>query len=172
MSLLRNKYVKILLLGTLYCTEAVSQCESPVLPINPAFDRATDYRNHDRKAAECLAWLLDASNARCAEEREGVNAFVLVWLSGHPDVRVEVQTKQLPFLDQHPELLFPWLHGAAECALQNRKASALEISKSGLMAVCTFARKQKELKKDPEIKRLRKALRRHKVEEYLEGSKK
>lgn len=151
-----------------------AQCAQPQLPKGVVFKKPADYRAHDAVAAECLQWLLDKESFECTDQREAVNAFVLVWLSGHPDVVAEVETRVMPFIDKHPELLFPMLHGAANYMLTTREKDRTQINAtvSGLKAVDSYCRSSKILRKDSEIKALHKLIRKKKVHAWVEEQRK
>ncbi|MBI1267406.1 MAG: hypothetical protein GC193_08260 [Cryomorphaceae bacterium] len=171
----KRYYSFVLLIGIcLFTVHAAAQCVPPALPNSVAFKNATDYRSQDAKAAECLEWLLSKDSFECSEQREGVNAYVLVWLSGHPDVIVNVETRVMPFIDKHPELLFPMVHGSAQYALSTDKKEQTQVKAlvSGLKAVDSFCRSSKTLRKDPDLKQLHKLIRKKKISSWIEDQQK
>ncbi|MDP4828032.1 MAG: hypothetical protein NWR73_10115 [Flavobacteriales bacterium] len=171
----KSYYNLVLLIGVcLFTVHTAAQCESPALPNSVVFKNVADYRSQDAKAAECLEWLLSKDSFECSEQREAVNAYVLVWLSGHPDVIANVETRVMPFIDRHPELLFPMLHGSAEYALSTNKKDQTQVNAlvSGLKAVDRYCRSSKSLRKDPDLKLLHKLIRKKKISSWIEDQQK
>jgi hypothetical protein len=165
----------VLLIGVcLFTVHAAAQCVAPTLPNDVVFKDASDYRSQDAKAAECLEWLLSKDSFKCSEQREAVNAYVLVWLSGHPDVIVKVETQVMPFIDKYPELLFPMMHGSAKYALSTNKKDQTQVNSlvSGLKAVDRYCRSSKSLRKDPDLKLHHKLIRKKKISSWIEDQQK
>ena len=119
-------------------------------------------------------WLLSKDSFECSEQREAVNAYVLVWLSGHPDVIANVETRVMPFIDKYPELLFPMMHGSAKYALSTNKKDQTQVNSlvSGLKAVDRYCRSSKSLRKDPDLKLHHKLIRKKKISSWIEDQQK
>lgn len=150
---------------------ACGQCEAPKLPDDQSFEVVADYRESDAKASDALVWLSTHSLDECLEARQQLNAFVLVWLSGHPDIIIELQPEALPFLERYPELLFPMLHGMAAYQL-GKPAQAVDpvaAHVAGLQVIADVASRVEGYKKDDDIRALRKLRRRGKLESYCRG---
>lgn len=147
---------------------AHAQCEIPPLPEAQVFEVASDYRSSDAKASDALVWLRTHTLDECNAERERLNAFVLVWLSGHPDITIDLNPAVMPFLDTYPELLFPMLHGMASYQLGKPQASvdAAAAHASGLEVIVDVAGRVDAYKKDGDIRALRKLRRRGKLEAH------
>lgn len=171
----KKRYYKgfILLAFLLSAATTIGQCDAPDLPRGAAFKTPSDFKSQDAKAAECLNWLLNKESFECEQDREGVNAFVLVWLSGHPEFTVSIDTDVMPFLERYPELLFPMIHG---CALYELSTNAKERSETlalvnGLKAVDRFSRSHKKWKKDADLKEIHRLIRKKKINKWVEEKK-
>lgn len=170
---LKRRFIDIyfLLLILLIPFGIVAQCDAPGIPEGMTFEEPGDYRSADALAADCMEWLLAHDLDYCASDRNELNAFVLVWLSGHPDLIVDVKKEAIPFLRHHPELLYPMLHGMAMYLMETPEKERNEINAhvAGLEAVTDAIGKCSDYKKDEELKRLRKDRRKGRLEERVQG---
>lgn len=145
-----------------------AQCDAPQLPTEAAFETHSDYRSKDGMVRAYLQWLVDTPLDECENDREQLNAFVLVWLSGHPDIMVMVQSDAMPFFRAHPDLLFPMLHGMAiynmDTPLQGR--NNVDAHVAGLEAVLDVV-VNKDLCKSDDFKELKKLRRKGRLQEYV-----
>lgn len=168
--LLKSRFAKLSATLLLMLPFAVlAQCDAPEVPERQTFEVASDYRACDAKASDALVWLLEHDLDECQEEREYLNAFVLVWLSGHPDVIVDASKASMPFIKSHPELLYPMLHGMALYHLQrgNLSIDPVEAHVAGLSAVVDVAGRVEPYRSDDTMKELRRARRRDKLDDWL-----
>ena len=147
-----------------------SQCDAPTLPQEVSFDSKADYRSKDAAVRNCLEWLVSTPLDLCNEERDQLNAYVLVWLSGHPDITVDVKSDAMPFFRAHPELLYPVLHGMAIYQMETAKEEANTIAAhaAGIEAVLDVI-SDKELLREDDFKQLRKLRRKGRLEEFIAG---
>lgn len=169
-SVLRKKLFADFLLFILAgaAMSAFGQCESPVMPEGQAFEVASDYRSSDAKASDALIWLSSHPIDECTNIRERLNAFVLVWLSGHPDITINLNPVVLPFLDEYPELLFPMLHGMAAFQLGKplSTVNSAAVHAAGLKVIVDVAGRSDTYRRHNDIRALRKMRRRGKLEAH------
>ncbi len=147
------------------------QCDPPALDVTLTFEQPADYRKADRSAMAAIDWLLEEPLNRCEDDRNRLNAYVLVWLSGHPDVKVELQTAVFPFLNDFPELLFPVLFAMGRYVMlnQGREDSILQQHVAGMEAVLSIADNDKKYRTDAQVKALRKLRRKDQLTSYVSG---
>lgn len=125
----------------------------------------------DASAAKAIDWLLDGRISECADERNYLNAFVLVWLSGHPDIRVELEPDGLPFLRTFPELLFPSLFAMAKARMTTvpGERSTTSDHVAAIEAVLDLTRGEKKYRSDEVMKELRKLRKREQLATFVSG---
>lgn len=177
MNSLKTKYGKFIGLGLCVAWWAFSaelvmaQCDPPALDVTLTFNQPDDYRKADRSAVAAIDWLAEYPLTECEDDRNRLNAYVLVWLSGHPDVTVNLETKVFPFLTDHPELLFPVLFAMGKYVLLNQNDSNVLLNQhvAGLEAVLKIADTEKNYRSDPTIKSLRKMRRKDHLTSYVNG---
>lgn len=147
------------------------QCDPPALDVTLTFEHPDDYRKADRIAMSAIDWLLDTSLDQCEDDRNRLNAYVLVWLSGHPDVIVELNTGVFPFLNDFPELLFPVLFAMGRYEMMNRRRedAVLQQHVAAMEAILLIADSEKKYRSDAQIKALRKMRRKDQLTSYIAG---
>lgn len=164
----------MLLLFVSFCLTAglTAQCDVSHIRRNFEFEEAADYRKADAAAMAAIDWLLQYPVLNhCESSRNELNAFVLVWLSGHPDLRVDVKTETLPYLRTFPELLFPTIFGMAKYLVhtKNDEQDTYDAHVAGIEAALGVLNGEKQYRKDDELKKLRKLARKGRLRSFVES---
>ena len=145
-------------------------CDAPLVPISVDWQEKQDFDEAEGKVKESLKWLCSHGMHDCTDERESLNSYVMLWLSAHPNVKIELNTEHLRFLDSDPELLFVMIHGMALFQLQKPKEKDADlIHQAGFMAVVEVTKQTKKYAFKKELKPLRKAVRKGRLQAYLSG---
>jgi hypothetical protein len=118
-----------------------------------------------------MKWLLSTPLTSCTADRNALDAFVLVWLSGHPDFTIRLEPRYLPSLKRYPELLFPAIYGMALAHIEgaNQAMSSAHYHAEAARAVLDVIEGERCFKGDADLKHLRKLRRKNKLEEYFES---
>lgn len=150
-------------------TTAVAQCpDAPALPFAEPLERASDYRKVDAAVARAIDWTLSQFDEACSAEREQINAYLLVWLSGHPDIVVKLEPSAFPFFDRYPDLLYTALFAMAryemETTASKRSSSAAHVA--ALEAIGEQIKATKTMRKDRSLRDFRRAWRRNRLEPW------
>lgn len=163
-------YSRLLLIGVLGASfAAFGQCaKHPPLPFDKPFERADDYRKVDSAAAKAIEWTLAATEPECAASRDRVNAFLLVWLSGHPDIVVRLEPSVFPFFTSHPDLLYTALFAMARFELNRSSEDPAPMAAhvAALEAIGEEVKATKALRRDPVFKDFRKHWRKNRLERW------
>lgn len=127
----------------------------------------SEYANYEQDFLSCQNWL--ENNGPTAAQRKNVNSYVLWWVSGTPDVKMEVNADIVNFNDGNLMLLF--LGGWAKQAVQNDyKLSMVDGNLAGLRTVINYYNKyQKDLGKNKEVEKFVKMESKGTLEDYVRG---
>lgn len=148
---------------------ALGQCaKHPPLPFDKPFEQPDDYRKLDAVAAKAIEWTLAATEPECAASRDRVNAFLLVWLSGHPDVVVRLEPSVFPFFTTHPDLLYTALFAMARFELNrsSQDPAPMQAHVAALEAIGQEVKANKALRRDPVFKAFKKQWRKNRLERW------
>lgn len=160
-----------LFLSCVFCflvVGAVAQCDAPLVSMNRPFEEAEDYLEGQEEVEKALDWLCSQPLNQCISEREQLNSYVMIWLSGSPHVTLEFDPSAAPFLEDHPDLLFPMIHGMTKMALRRNETSTHEIYAGGFRTVDRLTRDMPRKEKSSELKELHKAVRKGKLRDYMQ----
>ncbi|MCB0761377.1 MAG: hypothetical protein KDC12_07650 [Flavobacteriales bacterium] len=143
-----------------------AQDKAPQVPDALVLNVAEDYAQYQGLVVKCLSWLVSTPSDVQIPEREELNAFVILWLSGAPDITVDVTTDCMPFLKDHEDLFFTFLHGMALFQIKHpAENDPARLHEAGLEAV-VFQVKETKCKRTPELKEILKAERKGRLYEY------
>lgn len=140
-----------------------------VVPKNVKFENKEDYATYESQVKETIDWLLVTSLGKESNKRTEANAFLMMWLTGTPDVSINVNTDLLPFVKKSPELLMPFIAGCVRYSLENNYSKDdIQINKAGLETIVAFYRNNRGyLKKDDSIEKYEKLIEKGKLEEDI-----
>lgn len=163
-----KKYYAILLF--LFFSIFISAQENYTVPKDVKFENKEDYAAYEPQVKETISWLLDTPLAKDSNKRKEAGAFFLMWLTGTPDVSIEVNTDIIPFINDNPELLLPFMAGCVRYSLDNNHdKDALKINVAGIETAVSFYRKNRGyLKKDGSIEKYEKLIQKGKLEQDLQ----
>ncbi|MDR1090744.1 MAG: hypothetical protein LBL79_06680 [Prevotella sp.] len=140
-----------------------------MVPKNVKFENKEDYAAYEPQVKETINWLLATSLGKEANKRTEANAFLIMWLTGTPDVSINVNTDILPFIKKSPELLIPFIAGCIKYSLENNYSKDnILLNKAGIETIVAFYRNNRGyLKKDDNIEKYEKLMEKGKLEEDI-----
>lgn len=139
------------------------------VPKNYAFSNKEDYTKYEADILKSIQWLTDTPIQTQPEKRKEINAFVIQWLTGSPDVSVEVKTEIVNFINPNPELLMIFMCGWTKYSIETKDYKNKVIgNQKGIEAVIDFYTKNREnLKKDKNVEKYIKMKEQGTLEEYI-----
>lgn len=139
------------------------------VPKNVKFENKEAYAVYEPQIKETVNWLLNTSLGKEANKRTEANAFMMLWLTGTPNVTINVNADLLTFINKTPELLMPFMAGCVKYSLENNYSKDdVLVNKAGIEAVVAFYRNNRGyLKKDGDIEKYEKLIEKGKLEEEI-----
>jgi hypothetical protein len=139
------------------------------VPRNYVLDKNDDYTKYEDDILKSIEWLISTPIKIQPEKRKEVNLFVIKWLTGSPNVSVEIKTEIVTFMKPNPELLMIFMCGWTKYSLESKDyKNKLMGTQKGLEAVIDFYIKNKEnLKKDSNVEKYIKMKEKGTIEEYI-----
>jgi hypothetical protein len=139
------------------------------VPKNYVFSNKEDYTKYEADILKSIHWLTNTPIQTQPEKRKEVNAFVMVWLTGSPNVSVEIKTEIVNFMDPNPELLMIFICGWTKYSIETKDYKNKIIgNQKGIEAVIDFYTKNREnLKKDKNVEKYIKMKDKGTLEEYI-----
>ena len=139
------------------------------VPAIPDEIEDSEYVNYQKDFIRCVDWL--ESHSPSANQRKDVNAVVLWWLSGTPDVHIEMNADVANF--NNADLILLYLGGWAKHSINNPDASALDGNMTGFETVINYYLKYKDsLGKNKCVEDLIKMKNKGTLRQYVENSMK
>ena len=90
------------------------------VPKNYHFDKAEDYAPYEQDVVKAFDWLMQTPINEQSAKRKEVNAFLLIWLTGSPNVKIEMKPEIVTFMGSSPDLLMAFMGGWAKYSLQSK----------------------------------------------------
>ncbi len=132
------------------------------------WETAEDYNRDRELIVRCLKWLCTAPMGQDVIYRSEANAFVLRWLSGAPDVIINIDEIIFDFTVGNDEMLFSVIHAMALTTMTKKKEMDQEkLAVETMRIVCELVDSSEKYSADKNMKPALKAFRRDKLEEYV-----
>lgn len=156
----------LLFLASASTQAQVGKC--PKIPTTYTWNTKEEFAKDEDLVRKTLRWLCFTPLALDCQQRTLANAFVMEWLAGSPELTIDVETRYLPFVKNHPDLLFSFIHGVALYKMDKPQLKEQTILyQKGFEAVANLALQSKELEHDPELKPLLKAFKKNKMKAFV-----
>ena len=142
----------------------------PTLPEEFVLDAPDDYPQYQEIVIESLQWLLKTPMEEQVNLRAKHNAFDLIWLSGAPNLSIDIDSKAMPFMDTHEELFYTFIFGMALYQLKHPgvKTDKIKLHTYGLKAVAEMVLKSHHVEMDASLRKIVKAYRKKQLKEYAQ----
>jgi len=140
------------------------------LPKNYKFEKVEDYAVYEEDVVKCVDWLMETSLNEEVAKRKEANAFLFAWLSGSPNVSIEIKQEIVTFMGTSPDLLMIFLGGWTKYSLESKDfENKVAGSMAGIESVIEFYTKNKDfMPKDKNVEKYIKMKRKGKLEAYIQ----
>ncbi len=144
----------------------------PEVPKEYAWNTTAEYQAEQENIEKCLKWLCNNPLGDSIALRSEVNAYVMQWLAGAPFMELVVDSKSIPFIEEHEELLFTYIHGKAFYLLKHlNEKDQDKLHMKGLEIVCSLAQQSDELSQSKALRPMLRAYRRGQLKNFVKEQK-
>jgi hypothetical protein len=139
------------------------------VPKNYVLKQKEDFSKYEGDVLKGIDWLLQTPINTQTEKRKEINTFIIAWLTGSPDVSIEIKTEIVSFMKPNADLLIVFMCGWTKYSLETKDyKNKIKGNLSGIEAVIEFYVKNKEnLKKDKNVEKYIKLKEEGKLEDYI-----
>lgn len=142
---------------------------APRIPEHYEWKTVRDYKRDEDLVVRTLQWLCTNPLSAGVEYRSKATLFVMEWIAGSPRLKISINSSVLPFYDNYPDLLFPYIHGIALKKLGKPACeSELEAMLGGFAVVGFMIESDAILKKEKALQPLLKAYKKNKLQTFVE----
>ena len=133
---------------------------------------ADDYAPYEADVIKSVDWLMSMPFVLEKQKREQVNAFLLKWITGSPNVHIDIKPEIVTFIGGTPDLLMIFMGGWTKYSLETKKFDdKVGGSLAGLNSVIEFyLNNRKSLPKDKNIEKYIKMKEKGELEDYVKSN--
>jgi len=92
------------------------------VPTNYNLVKVEDYAPYEQDVLNCIKWLTDVPVDQNIQKRKEANAFLMKWMIGSPDLKIEIRPDIVNFVS-NPEMLMAFMCGWTKYSLETRDFS-------------------------------------------------
>lgn len=160
---------KIIFIALLSFTAMVTYGQDFQVPKDYKLKEKEDYKPYEPQILQAIDWALNTPLDKEVEKRQEAYGFIMAWISGAPNVTVNVYYDIVNISSNNTDLLLPFIMGWIKYSLENNySADDLKGTKAGIEALVKFYEDNKKLlKKDKAVEKYKKLIEDNKLEEEL-----
>lgn len=148
------KKLLLLLLFTTVSFAAIQAQNEFEVPKNLQFKTEEDYKRYEPDIVAAAGWLEDHDLNTDKNKRKQIDAFVLLWVSGAPNVSVTLTLELSNLFKKNDALMFVYLAAYSRHCIQSDSTTEKESIAAGLKSVFKVYQKGKGIKKNKELAKL------------------
>src|SRR5690606_35902015 len=140
------------------------------VPANVSYESEADYFNQEQQVLSAIDWLMTTPVSEQQAKRKSVNAYLMQWMTGSPNVTIEISQAVVPFMEC-ADCLMAFLAGWTKYSLENeyskdRFASAM----AGINQTIVFYESNKKaLSRNAELEKLIKKQKKGELESHIQS---
>ncbi len=165
---MKKLFLTLFILGTFH--GLFSQTFEVPKNFNPK--TAEDYAPFEADVIKGVDWIMSMPYVLEKQKRDQVNAFLLKWITGSPNVHIDIKPEIVTFLGGTPDLLMIFMGGWTKYSLETGKLDDKEGgSLDGINAVIDFYNTNKQsLPKDKNVEKYIKMKEKGELEDYVKNN--
>jgi hypothetical protein len=151
---MKHLITTLLLLICFFASPVFSQSNFEV-PAGYELKAKEDYARYESAIVEAAKWLEETDLDKEKAKRQEVNTFLIQWISGSPDVSIEIHPAVADLYGKNEQLLAVYMAGAARYQIENKgSADRMKGIKAGIVSMSTVYKKGIAVKKVKELDKL------------------
>jgi hypothetical protein len=129
--------------------------QSFTLPADIKLDTREDYAKYEKTMVEAAKWLEQTDLDKETDMRARINAFCIKWITGSPNVTVDIGAQLAKIYGKNETLLVIYMASYAGNAIETKNYSnKFPPTKAGLIAIMNVYKKGIEIKKSKEMDKI------------------
>ena len=164
---MRHIYVFICIV---FCFTMVLYCAAQefAVPQNYTLEKPEDYVKYEADVLKCIDYLesipLDDESAKTRD----ANAFLLKWITGSPEVAIELNTYIVELCDKNKEFIMLFMGGWTRYALQNPDSvNSLKGNIAGLESIIKVYEQGQGVRRDKKVEKIIKLQEEGELEDWV-----
>lgn len=130
--------------------------------------KAGDFAQYEKDVIGAVNWLMDTPVDAQPDKRKEVNKFLVEWISGSPNVSIEIKQEIVTFMSPNADLLVIYMGGWTKYVLETKDTDKQKGTLNGLEYVIQFYQKNKDkLKRDKNVEKYIGMKEKGKLEDFV-----
>lgn len=138
------------------------------VPENVELKVKEDYAKYEAAIIDGAKWLEETDLDKEADKRKQVSAFVFQWISGSPNINIDITEQLGKIYGKNAQLLLLYMASYTRNFLENKgTATKFSATKAGLISIMNVYKKGIEMTKSKEMEKLIKLAADNKLDDYI-----
>lgn len=150
---MKRKLTCTLLFCALFCTGTLSFAQSFEVPQNVQLETATDYAKYEQDVVRATDWLVGTNLDMERARRKEVGTFLVKWITGSPDITVELNNGIGDLYGQNTDLLLIYMAAYSKYCIQHKNAAKFDAVKAAVLTMAEVYTKGIRIEKTAEMEK-------------------
>lgn len=150
---MKRKIVCALLFCALSCTGTISFAQSFEVPQNVQLETAADYTKYEQDIVRATDWLVATNLDMERAKRKEIGTFVVRWITGSPDITVELNKGIGDLYGSNTDLLLIYMAAYSKYCVQHKNAAKFDAVKAAVLAMAAVYKKDIGIEKTGEMEK-------------------
>ncbi len=128
----------IVLLGLCILSCSINAQTAFKIPENIKLDKGEDYPKYNKDIVACVKWLETHPMGENVEERKNNNAFLMIWITGSPDVSITIYSFMMDYSISDGDLMILFMGGWTRHVIETGDKTEVGGCVAGLETVAKF----------------------------------
>lgn len=161
-----RKLIPALLITLFFSGISAAQTTFEV-PQKVVLESDSDYPKYNNDIINAAKWLEETDLNKETAKRKEVNAFVIKWISGTPDISVAITESLTKLFGENNELMVVYLASYSKEFLENKNATDATATKAALISIIKVYKKGIAITKNKDMDKAVKAYDENKLDKYM-----
>lgn len=137
------------------------------VPENIQLKAESDYARYESDVINAAKWLEETDLDKEVSKRKNVGAFIIQWISGAPNVTVDMTEALMNLYGENHQLMAVYLANYSRHFLENKDATKASGIKAGIISMINVYKKGIAITKNKEMDKAIKSYGQNKIDEYI-----
>ncbi len=151
---MKQKFIYVFALCTLLVAGSSLSAQTFEVPRDVKLEQQEDYKKYEQDVVQAADWLVATNLDMETVKRREVNTFLVRWLTGTPDITIQIGDGLTALFNENSELLIIYMAVYGKYCIQHKDAQQPDAIKAALDAVLTVYKKGIRIENSPELDKL------------------
>lgn len=151
---MKRKLIYVVAFCSLLLADRSSFAQTFEVPKQVKLEQKEDYKKYEQDVVQAADWLVATDLDMETVKRRQISAFLIKWLSGTPDITIDIHPGISNLYGDNTELMLIYMATYGKYYIQHKDAQQPDAIKAAVEAMITVYKKGNRIEANPEMDKL------------------